>query len=142
MPRHGPVHPIVVGYDGSASSRNAVAYALGLARKMGRPLLMVHVANVPAYAGPLAVPLAGVFDAGQYERWLLRELAEVADHAGTEVHVHARSGSPARELAAAAAEHGADALVIGTSASFLRYLSGSVPTRLANRARCPVIVVP
>ena len=38
-------HPVVVGYDGSSSARNALAYAAGLARRLGRPLLVVYVAN-------------------------------------------------------------------------------------------------
>jgi len=142
MPRRRPIHPVVVGYDGSASSRNALAYASGLARKLGRPLLMVHVAYVPICGGPLTISPAGVFDGEKSERWLLSELSQVADRAGMEVHARARRGSPARELAAAAAEYSADALVVGTSASFRRYFPGSVPTWLVNRARCPVIVVP
>ena len=32
-------HPVVAGYDGSASSRNALAYAVGLSIRLGRPLL-------------------------------------------------------------------------------------------------------
>jgi len=33
-------HPVLAGYDGSASSRNALAYAAGLSRRLGRPLLI------------------------------------------------------------------------------------------------------
>jgi nucleotide-binding universal stress UspA family protein len=137
-----PIHPVIVGYDGSASSRNALAYASGLARKLGRPLLMIYVAYVPVSSGSPAVVLAGFGDAEQSERWLLSELAEVADQGGMDVHVRARRGNPARELAAAAAQHGADALVIGASASFRRYFGWSVPAWLVKRACCPVIVVP
>ncbi|MGE5290069.1 MAG: hypothetical protein ACM3ML_23350, partial [Micromonosporaceae bacterium] len=36
-------HPVVAGYNGSASARNALAYAAGMARRLGRPLLMVYV---------------------------------------------------------------------------------------------------
>jgi hypothetical protein len=36
-----PGHPVVAGYDGSQSSRNALAYAAGLARRLARPLLVV-----------------------------------------------------------------------------------------------------
>ena len=35
-------HPVVVGYDGSASSRNALAYAAGVSRRLGRPLLVAY----------------------------------------------------------------------------------------------------
>ena len=36
-------HPVVVGYDGSPSSRNALAYAAGVSRRLSRPLVIVHV---------------------------------------------------------------------------------------------------
>ena len=60
----------------------------------------------------------------------------------TEVRTLARSGNPARELAAAAAEHGADALVTGAPGHLWHHLAGSVPGWLARHARCPIIVVP
>jgi nucleotide-binding universal stress UspA family protein len=58
------------------------------------------------------------------------------------VHVRTRRGSPARELAAIAAEQDADALVIGAPSRSWRRISGSVPSWLARHASCPVIVVP
>src|SRR5690242_18610902 len=36
-------HPVVVGYDGSAASRNALAYAAGMARRLGRTLLVAYI---------------------------------------------------------------------------------------------------
>ena len=36
-------HPILAGYDGSAPSRNALAYAAGLARRADRWLLIVRI---------------------------------------------------------------------------------------------------
>jgi nucleotide-binding universal stress UspA family protein len=60
----------------------------------------------------------------------------------TEVRVLARSGNPARELAAAAAEHGADSLVTGAPGHLWHHLAGSVPGWLARHAHCPIIVVP
>jgi hypothetical protein len=31
-------HPVIAGYDGSASSRNALAYAAGVSQRLGRAL--------------------------------------------------------------------------------------------------------
>jgi len=36
-------HPVLAGYDGSRSSRHALAYAAGMARRLGRPLVLVYV---------------------------------------------------------------------------------------------------
>ena len=136
-------HPVVAGYNGSASSRNALAYAAGLARRLGRPLLMVYVTSPGVYCEPLTGQVVGLLrDADSLERWLLSELDQAADASELEVHVRTRRGSPARELASIAAEFSADALVIGAPRLFWHRLIGSVPGWLARNARCPVIVVP
>ncbi|HEV2537606.1 MAG TPA: universal stress protein, partial [Streptosporangiaceae bacterium] len=46
-------HPVIAGYDGSASSRNALAYAAGVSRRLGRPLLVVYVCSSGVYCEPL-----------------------------------------------------------------------------------------
>ena len=139
-------HPVIAGYDGSASSRNALAYATGVSRRLGRPLLVVYVCSSGVYCEPLTGQVVGVpRDAEALERWLLAELDQVTGltgHADVEVHVRTRRGSPARELAAVAEEFNADALVIGAPRHFWHRVAGSVSGWLARHARCPVIVVP
>ena len=136
-------HPVIAGYDGSASSRNALAYAAGVSQRLGRPLLVVYVCSSGVYCEPLTGQVVGVpRDAEALERWLLAELDQVTGHAEVEVHVRTRRGSPARELAAAAEEFSADALVIGAPKHIWHRVAGSVSGWLARHARCPVIVVP
>jgi nucleotide-binding universal stress UspA family protein len=136
-------HPVISGYNGSSSARNALAYAAGMARRLDRPLLIVYVTSPGVYCEPMTGQVVGLLrDADSLERWLLAELDLAADAGGLEVHVRTRRGSPARELAAIAAEFSADALVIGSPAHFWHRLAGSVPSWLARHARCPVIVVP
>jgi nucleotide-binding universal stress UspA family protein len=136
-------HPVVAGYDGSASSRNALAYAAGLSTRLHRPLLIVYVCSSGVYCEPLTGQVVGVpRDADALERWLLAELDQVTGSADIDVHVRTRRGSPARELAATAEEFTADALVIGAPTHIWHRIAGSVPSWLARHARCPVIVVP
>jgi nucleotide-binding universal stress UspA family protein len=136
-------HPVIAGYDGSASSRNALAYAAGVSQRLGRPLLVVYVCSSGVYCEPLTGQVVGVpRDADALERWLLAELDQVTGPADVEVHVRTRRGSPARELAAAAEEFSADALVIGAPKHIWHRVAGSVSGWLARHARCPVIVVP
>ena len=137
------VHPVIAGYDGSGSARNALAYAAGLARRLDRPLLIVYVTSPGVYCEPLTGQVVGLpRDTEPLERWLLSELDLVADPSELEVHVRTRRGSPARELGAMAAEFSADALVIGAPRHFWHHIAGSVPGWLARHASCPVIVVP
>jgi nucleotide-binding universal stress UspA family protein len=147
-PHHGAAgpldHPVVAGYDASPSSRNALAYAAGLSRRLGRALLIVYVTPAAVYCEPLTGQVIGaVRDQSETERWLLKELDEViCDRTDLEVHALTRRGSPARELAAAADETSADALVIGAPGHRWHHVAGSVPGWLARHAHCPVIVVP
>ena len=136
-------HPVIAGYDGSASSRNALAYAAGVSRRLGRPLLVVYVCSSGVYCEPLTGQVVGALrDTEAVERWLLSELDQVTGHTEVDVHVRTRRGNPARELAAAAEEFNADALVIGAPGHFWHRVAGSVSGWLARHARCPVIVVP
>jgi len=138
-----PLHPVVVGYSGSASARNALAYAAGMARRLGRPLLVVYLITPGIYCAPLAGHMAGLSDnISALERWLLTELVEVTDSTGLEVHVSVHLGHPAAGLATMASGLSADALVIGAPHRFWRRATGSVPASLTRRARCPVIIVP
>jgi nucleotide-binding universal stress UspA family protein len=136
-------HPVVVGYDGSESSRHALAYAAGMARRLNRPLLIVHVCPAGVYCEPLTGQVVGVQrDREELERWLVAEFDQIADRTGLKISVLARRGNPARELAATADEQGADALVIGAPTRLWHQVAGSVPGWLARHAHCPVMVVP
>jgi nucleotide-binding universal stress UspA family protein len=136
-------NPVVAGFDGSPSSRNALAYAAGMARRLERPLLVVYVMPRDSYCEPLTGQVIGAArDRDEIGRWLFAELNQVCDREGLQVRALIRCGTPARELAAAAAECGADALVIGASSHAWHQLVGSVPGWLAKHVRCPLIVVP
>jgi len=135
-------HPVVVGYDGSPSSRNALAYGAGVALRLSRPLVIVHV-TPGVYCEPLTGQVIGAPRArSETERWVRSELAEVCDCDGVDVRVVMRHGNAARELSTAAEELSADALVIGAPRQKWHQVAGSVPGWLARHARCPVIVVP
>jgi nucleotide-binding universal stress UspA family protein len=136
-------HPVVVGYDGSESSRHALAYAVGMARRLGRSLLVAYVTMPGVFCEPLTGQvIAPSRDSHETQRWLLAELDEICDRTGLDVRILTRQGSPARELAAVADEFTADALVIGAPAHVWHHVAGSVPGWLARHAHCPVIVVP
>ena len=133
----------MAGFDGSQASRNALAYAAGMARRLERPLLVVYVTARGAYCEPLTGQvIRTVSDDEEVGRWLLAELDQVCDADDLQVHTTTRCGNPARELAAAAAQYSADALVIGASCQAWHQLVGSVPGWLARHVQCPLIVVP
>jgi nucleotide-binding universal stress UspA family protein len=135
-------HPVLAGYDGSPSSRHALAYAAGMARRLGRPLVLVYVCP-GVYCEPLSGQVIGAGrDEAELGRWLMAELSQVTDPDDLVVRGILRRGNPARELAAAAAAASADGLVVGAPGRVWHHVAGSVPGWLSRHANCPVIVVP
>jgi nucleotide-binding universal stress UspA family protein len=115
----------------------ALAYAAGMARRLDRWLVVVHVSRL---GGLAPVPLTRSA-AQERLRWLREELAG-ADLTGLDVEIIQRNGNPARELSRITAERNADAIVIGASARFVHRFAGSVSARLARHASCPAVIVP
>jgi nucleotide-binding universal stress UspA family protein len=135
-------HPILAGYDGSAASRHALAYAAGMARRLDGHLIVAHVSAMQVAVGYSMVPLARESADDDPLGWLFAELAEAADITGLRVELLERAGDPARELARTAAEKNADAIVIGAPEHLMHRFAGSVPAWLIRHACCPVVIVP
>ena len=137
---------IICPVDFSEGSDSALAYAAGLARKLGVELELVHVYQVPSLAMPdgavLATPtfLANLTSRAQEE--LDRSRARVADD-GLQVTTALLQGNPADTLVEHAARQGASMIVMGTHGrtGLARMLLGSVAERVVRTARVPVLTV-
>ena len=132
---------IVVGYDGSARARDALAAGIGLAHATAAPLVLAG-----AY-GPDTVLSPGELERRRLGVWEQLSLArqELPSDLPFTVEQTAVPGASA----AAALQHLAEgehprALVLGSChrGPVGRVLMGSVAERLLNGAPCPVVVVP
>lgn len=144
-PRHGfeigkdGTSVLVVGFDGSGPSRDALAYAAGLARREQAHLLITFVQPFTEML-PFPGACAPVPDEADDElRAEVRRELSCTDVQWTCVFVR---GDAACELEKLAGENRADAIVVGRSKGWLHNVAGSVSGRLARRATHPVIVVP
>ncbi len=138
---------IVVGVDGSESSRRALRFALDEARLRDRAVRMVGVWHVPvaAYGGAMVPPDPGlVNDLEPQTRLVLERVLEDAgdDAAGLEVETVVREGAPVAMLLEEAQD--ADLLVVGSRGlgGFRGLLLGSVGQQCAHHSPCPVVIVP
>ena len=136
---------IVVGVDGSACARTALAWAGRLASRAGLPLLVVRGWSLttaprpdcwePAYVPPLA----------EYEAAVRRALADDVAAAGVPADVAVSTAAvhraPVDALLGAAG--GAGLLVVGARGrgGARGRLLGSVATSVLRAADCPVTVV-
>jgi nucleotide-binding universal stress UspA family protein len=147
---------IVVGYDGSEPSQEALARAAGLAERPDGKLVVVTVAapNMPAEPltldplGPMPVggaPLGPALGQSGQDPWaeLLERARGFLSGSGIAAEFVSPAGDPERELIEVAEEHGADLIVVGAHDRGLleRLVAPSVSGAVARRARCDVLVV-
>jgi nucleotide-binding universal stress UspA family protein len=143
----GPVRRILVPVDFSDRSRVALANAREIASALGARLDLLHVVEDPPPASfyePGATP-AFVHRPRPVDSSLerLRSFHEKVPGPDVEAGFHERRGRPARRIAAFAADHETDLIVIGTHGltGVEHLLLGSVAEKVVRRAPCPVLTV-
>ncbi|MEU2110853.1 universal stress protein [Streptomyces sp. NPDC019507] len=142
MNRHDSGSRIVVGVDGSASSRAALRWAVRYAGLVGATVDAVAAWDVPGARSWSAPAVDTEFDEEQAERGLVEEVRDVLGESGaSQVHERVVRGDAAEVLLDAA--EGAQALVVGSRGrgGFRRALLGSVSHQCAIHASCPVVIV-
>jgi len=137
------LHGVVIGFDGSLSSERALAYAVGMARRSGSGLVIVHVANrLPSTVWAGCEPPVFVDVPDHRTEVLGLELACSDFLSDVPWVLVERGGDICHELEEVAREYAADAIVVGGTHGLMGRLFGSVSARLARRAVQPVIVIP
>jgi len=133
---------IMVGVDGSDSSKGALLWALDLARALDKRIEVVTVWEYPMMFG---------WEAGVFFQWTPEEDAKKAlhdtlkelfgDDIPPEISTSVHRGNAT--VALLDASKSADLLVVGSRGrgGFSGLLLGSVSAACAERAKCPVLVV-
>jgi nucleotide-binding universal stress UspA family protein len=132
--------PIVCGTDFSAAAAEAADVAADLARRLGAPLLLVHVDEFHG----LAEVDPGLFEAARsQEGGRLSREAERLRKRGANVQEKILSGSPFDELVTVAVASQARLMVLGAVGHGLarRLLVGSVAERTAESSPIPTLIV-
>ncbi|MDX6569747.1 MAG: hypothetical protein QOH15_2325 [Gaiellales bacterium] len=143
---------IVVGVDGSDSSRAALTWALAEAALRGCSLRAVHAWMIPAMGtgeAPWALIPPGSYvdvSADEIEKAtheaLDREIAEVDGPAGVPVERVVDEGPAADVILDASSD--AELIVVGTRGrgAIATLVLGSTSQHVIHHAKCPVVVVP
>lgn len=133
---------IVVGVDGSDSSREALAWAVAEARQRSARVRVVMAWREPYLGGTLAMPMPVDSPAiAAAHRTLLDDAIDAVDPSGVALEPRLERGDAASVILEQSAD--ADLLVIGHRGhgTFMGLLLGSVVLRVVSHARCPVVVV-
>jgi nucleotide-binding universal stress UspA family protein len=137
---------IVVGVDGSPSSKAALAWAARQAELTGASVEAVIAWHYPAMAGGVPFAPIGVMYTADYADFaanvLNSSVSETVDPDGpVKVSSTVREGNAAQVLLDAS--DGADLLVVGSRGhgGFTEALLGSVSQACVHHARCPVVII-
>ena len=125
------IRRIVVGYDFTEASDDALSWALELAQPLQATIHIVHIADSSDDSDPHVVERRAA-------------LARVADDAGPRVTSQLALGSDvARALVDLSKEGNADLIVVATRqvSAMRRWFLGSVANELIRAAHCPVVTV-
>ena len=138
---------IIVGVDGSDASEHAVEFALQTAGVYGAAVVGVLVWHLEVDRGGIVAARANHRAAAVDQRYeaLGRRVLQpaAARHPNVALEIKVLHGSPANVLLTAAADLGADMLVLGKRGrgGFHGLLLGSVSRRVVEHAGCVVAVV-
>ncbi len=138
---------IVLGYDGSESSKKALKKAVELAKKLGAELYAVSVVKPPEFAAIDFIPPEEIEEYEKEElskeQQLLKEVIEYAKEHGLEVKTAILEGDPAEEIMEYADEVGADLITVGHrgKGGLKKLLLGSTASTLVKYANQSVLVV-
>jgi nucleotide-binding universal stress UspA family protein len=133
---------ILIGWDGSDSSRMAIPVAADIARHYGARLVLAHVEERVAGKGGV-VPIK---DEGMLQAELEEQSRELSEQ-GIETAIETRAivlGGPAHALEDLADSVDADLIVVGRHghSPIAGLLVGSVTQRLLHISRRPVLATP
>ena len=130
---------VVVGYDGSPLSEQALATGISEARERGTSLVVVLAWTFP-YPSPDPAPYDPYAMARDEARSTLDQAVAEVQAAG--IAVEGRLVEEAAGAALVDASEGADLVVVGSHGHGLREtLLGSVSTHVERHASCPVLIV-
>jgi nucleotide-binding universal stress UspA family protein len=133
---------VVLGLDNSPGAQRALGLAVRLAGSLGVPLVLVHGVAPPGGVGEEAGEAREAIE--EFDELVTRPAVAAAEAAGVSAVVQLVDDRPAQALVAAAEEHDAEVIVVGTwNESPLRgLLLGSVAHKLLQLSDRPVLCVP
>ena len=136
----------MVGVDGSASSRRALAWAVAQAKLTGATVDAMTAWRYPVGIGGYDLAAVEVLDRMEHQELAAKTLNEAVlatPGACGQVTIRQRvvNDSPAHALLEAA--NGADLLVVGSRGhgDFTGLLLGSVSQQCAHYAPCPIVII-
>jgi nucleotide-binding universal stress UspA family protein len=132
---------IVVGYDGSSSSKAGLNHAIEFAEALGDTLVIVFAAAPGGYGGGEVPEQRKAVE--EFGEKVTQEAEEMAKSAGIEYSVELINEHPHQALITAGEKHDARMIVVGShgESPLKGAIIGSTPYKLVQLSETPVLVV-
>lgn len=146
-PDHLEMSSLLVPFDFSVHSKNALAHAKELAAAFGSRIDMLHVVEERLHPAFYGIALQSIYDVDpDIETRSITHMEEAYREVGgpdVRATFEARPGSPGREIIEYAEERESSLVVMGTHGltGLTHFLLGSVTERVLRRASCPVLAL-
>jgi nucleotide-binding universal stress UspA family protein len=133
---------VIVGVDGSEPNQSVIEAAAQLSASTGATLFLVHVEEI--VPGRMAPHHEAPEEAVEILHAAEQAVKALGANVGAVVRTAAGLKGPAGALDAAAIDHKADLIVVGTRGRgpWTGSVLGSVSQRLLHNPPCPVLVIP
>ena len=132
---------IVIGYDGSDSSKTALGQALGFAEALGDSIVVVFGAAPGGYGGGEVPEQRKAVE--EFANTVTAEAVEIAKSASVDCKVELINEHPTQALITAGDKHDARMIVVGSHGEnpLKGAIIGSTPYKLVQLSDRPVLVV-
>jgi nucleotide-binding universal stress UspA family protein len=134
---------ILVPFDGSESSKKGLKYACWLANRVGAPITVVYVVNIP-YTGESAVlHVDSIVEAGRQILEEAKKMVKEENCEASEYELRQGTGNPAHQIVKFSSEGGFSLIIMSARGHTpLTHLHiGSVSDNVVHHATCPVLIV-
>lgn len=137
------IRKILVGFDGSESSKKAFTEAIDLAKKIHASVTVLTVIHLPDFSPTMDEVDEEIEEAKKHYQPLLGNLRDMGAKNGVMVNVVEIKGHPAESLIKFAQEQKMDLIVVGTrgAGGFKKLLIGSVAQKVVSYSSVSVLVI-
>ena len=139
------IQKILVPFDGSEQSNEAIAYAADIARRYEASIMIMYVDHPLTYALPPGYDLPSRELLERIQASIEREVARHLDVTARALRVQTlvQRGDPVTEILRCATNDGYQLIVMGTHrrTALARAVLGSVTETIVRHAPCPVLAV-
>jgi len=137
------VKKIIVAYDGSKGSQQALAWAVTLAEKFGAEITAVTVVKPPEFSPTVSEIDEYYEDAKKYYQPLFAKVREYGERSNLRIKTELLKGHPAESIVKYAYDQKADLIITGTRGlgGFKTLVIGSVAQKVASYSKVPVLIV-